>query len=103
MAATTPEPSHPRRKAILIVDDHPMLRRGLASLIESEPDLTVCGQAATSEAALEAIRKSRPSLVIADLALGEDDGLDLVKAMKARHPEIPVIESTTKRSTPSVP
>ncbi|HXH28808.1 MAG TPA: response regulator transcription factor [Candidatus Polarisedimenticolia bacterium] len=91
MTPNKADPARPARRTILIVDDHPVLRRGLAALIESEPDLAVCGQAATSEAALEAIRESRPSLVIADLALGEDDGLDLVKAMKACHPEIPVL------------
>ena len=70
------------RKAILIVDDHPVLRRGLAALIESKPDLGVCGEAATCAAALEAIREHTPDLLIVDLALGKDDGLDLVKEMK---------------------
>jgi DNA-binding NarL/FixJ family response regulator len=89
MPATTPEPAHTARKKILIVDDHPVLRRGLAALIESEPDLAICATAATCQAALEAIRKSQPDLVIVDLALGAGDGLDLIKEMKVRHPEIP--------------
>lgn len=80
-----------QRRSILIVDDHPMLRRGLASLIESEPDLTVCGEAATRTAALDAIRASPPDLVIVDLMLGDSHGLDLVKDMKIRHPEIPAL------------
>ena len=91
MAATTTEARPPARKTILIVDDHPMLRRGLAALIESESDLTVCGEAATGAAALEAIRTYSPDLVIVDLALDGGDGLDLIKAMKARHPEIPAL------------
>jgi DNA-binding NarL/FixJ family response regulator len=78
-------------KTILIVDDHPMLRRGLAALIESESGLTVCGEAATCSAALEAIRMHPPDLVIVDLALDGSDGLDLIKAMKAHHPEIPAL------------
>jgi DNA-binding NarL/FixJ family response regulator len=78
-------------KTILIVDDHPMLRRGLAALIESESVLTVCGEAASCAAALEAIRTYSPDLVIVDLALDGGDGLDLIKAMKARHPEIPAL------------
>ena len=75
---TTPETGRPPSKAILIVDDHPVLRRGLAALIESESDLAVCGEAATRAAALKAIRETRPDLVIVDLSLGDDDGLDLI-------------------------
>jgi DNA-binding NarL/FixJ family response regulator len=88
-----PRQSSPQRTQakwrILIVDDHPLVRRGLSALIESEPDLAVCGQAASRRAALEAIGQRHPDLVIVDLVLGADNGLDLVKAMKARHPEIP--------------
>jgi len=91
MTVTTPEPGHPASKAILIADDHPVLRRGLAALIESEPDLSVCGEAATRAAALKAIRATRPDLVIVDLLLGDDDGLDLIKAMKIHHPKIPAL------------
>jgi len=79
------------KKSILIVDDHPVLRRGLAALIEAEPDLTVCGQADDCKAALEALRKTRPDLAIVDLSLGEGDGLDLIKQIKQRSPEIPVL------------
>jgi DNA-binding NarL/FixJ family response regulator len=68
-----------------------MLRRGLASLIESEPGLTVCGEAANRTAALDAIRASPPDLVIVDLMLGDSDGLDLIKNMKIRHPDIPAL------------
>jgi DNA-binding NarL/FixJ family response regulator len=80
------------KKKILIVDDHPVLRRGLASMIESEPDLAVCGEATTCQAALDAIQQSKPDLVIVDLGLeGSDDGLDLVKAMKTLNPKIPAL------------
>ena len=78
-------------KKILIVDDHPVLRRGLASLIESEPDLAVCGEAASCEAALAAVRDRRPDLVIVDLQLEGGDGLDLVKDLKQRHPALPAL------------
>jgi DNA-binding NarL/FixJ family response regulator len=89
MCAATPERGRSTKKTILIVDDHSLVRRGLTALIESEPDLAVCGEAATCREALEAIGQSQPDLVIVDLALGDDDGLDLVKAMKAHHPEVP--------------
>jgi DNA-binding NarL/FixJ family response regulator len=81
----------PARRTILIVDDHPMFRRGLASLIESEPDLAVCGQAGSSVAALQAAQQCQPDLVTVDLALGDSDGLDLVKEIKRRHPQIPAL------------
>lgn len=91
MAVTTTKPGPRARKKIFIVDDHPMLRRGLAALIESEAGLTVCGEAATFAAALEAIRALPPDLMIVDLALDGSDGLDLIKALKTRHPDIPAL------------
>jgi DNA-binding NarL/FixJ family response regulator len=78
-------------KRVLLVDDHPMMRRGLASLIENEPDLVVCGEADNCQAALKAIQESRPDLVIIDLSLKDSDGLDLVKDMKLRHPKTPAL------------
>jgi DNA-binding NarL/FixJ family response regulator len=91
MPAKKPERTRPAKTAILIVDDHPMLRRGLASLIESEPDLAVCGEASTCQAALQAIRQSKPDLVIVDLGLEGCDGLDLIKDMKLYHPRTPAL------------
>lgn len=91
MCAMTPERERPTKKTILIVDDHPMLRRGLTALIESEPGLAVCGEAASCPAAIDVIRTSRPDLVIVDLVLGGCDGLDLVKDMKRRNPQIPAL------------
>ena len=80
-----------RRRRILLVDDHPVLRRGLASLIESEPDLMVCGEAATYQAAVDAIQEAQPDLVIVDLSLDGRDGLDLIKQVKATHPHLPTL------------
>lgn len=91
MQPQTSNPPASPKKTILIVDDHPMLRRGLAGLIASEPDLTVCGEAATCEAALVAIRKLQPDLVVVDLTLEGCDGLDLVKELKTRHPKLPTL------------
>ena len=75
-------------RAILIVDDHPMLRRGLAALIEGEPDLAVCGQAASCRDALRIIRQDKPDLAIVDLGLEGSDGLELIKEIKASHPQV---------------
>ena len=73
--------SSPRWR-ILIIDDHPLVRRGLSALINSEPDLTVCAEAATSQAGLEAIASAQPDLVIADLSLSDGDGLSLVRNIR---------------------
>lgn len=87
-----PEPDRPPRKTIFIVDDHPVLRRGLTALIESEAELVVCGEAASYREALLALPQCRPDLVIVDLSLkGGPDGLDLIKELKARHPETPAL------------
>ena len=67
----------------------PILRRGSTALIESEPGLAVHGAVGTRVAALEAMRESQPDLVIVDLALGDEDGLDLVKEIKTRYPKVP--------------
>jgi len=79
----------PARRMLLVVDDHPILRRGLTALIESEPGLAVCGAVGTRAAALNAIRESPPDLAIVDLALGDEDGLDLLKEIKTRYPKVP--------------
>ena len=88
-AATDPVPSAPKR--ILIVDDHPVLRRGLIALIESEPDLSVKGAVATCRAALDAVAEGAVDLVTVDLVLVDGHGLDLVKQIKACHPRVPTL------------
>jgi DNA-binding NarL/FixJ family response regulator len=78
-------------KGILIVDDHPLVRRGLTALIESEPGLAVVAEAGSCRAALEALDRVRPDLVIVDLALGAEDGLELVKKIRLRQAGTPVL------------
>jgi DNA-binding NarL/FixJ family response regulator len=69
---------------ILIVDDHPIVRHGLEQLIGDAPGLVVCGSAASPAEALEAIRRLEPDLVIIDLSLGDESGLDLIKEIKTQ-------------------
>jgi DNA-binding NarL/FixJ family response regulator len=76
---------------VLIVDDHPMMRLGLAQLISGEPDLCVCGEAATAAQALERIAKDKPSLVLLDLSLPDKNGLDAIKDIHALCPGLPVL------------
>jgi DNA-binding NarL/FixJ family response regulator len=82
----------PHRDAqIVIVDDHPIVRHGLARLIGAEPGLHVCGSAANRAEALETVRREKPDLAIVDLSLGSENGLDLVKALKLEWPDLPVL------------
>jgi DNA-binding NarL/FixJ family response regulator len=64
---------------ILIVDDHPMMREGLRTLISRERDLIVCGEAETAEQALDAVANLKPDLVLADITLPGRNGIELIK------------------------
>ena len=79
------------RRNILIVDDHPVVRRGLVALIGSDPELAVCGEAGTCDEAISEVIARSPDLVIVDVALGREDGLSLVRDLKARFPAIPTL------------
>lgn len=74
-------------KRILILDDHPIMRLGLAQLISSEPGLTVCGQAGTTSEGLELVRQLKPDLLLSDLSLPDKHGLEFIKDMQAMFPE----------------
>jgi DNA-binding NarL/FixJ family response regulator len=76
------------RARILLVDDHPMVRERLAEIIMREPDLMVCGEAEDRHQALEIIPVSKPDLAILDLTLKSSHGLDLIKDIRARHPQL---------------
>jgi DNA-binding NarL/FixJ family response regulator len=73
------------RSRILIVDDHPVVRRGLRMLIDDEPDLFVCGEAGDADEAIRALDAKKPDLVIVDLSLKESSGLELIKRIKSRN------------------
>lgn len=67
---------------VLIVDDHAVLRHGIATLIEDEEGLTVCGEAGDSHSALEQAEAKNPHVALVDLSLGLDDGLELIEHLK---------------------
>jgi DNA-binding NarL/FixJ family response regulator len=74
-----------------VVDDHPLLRQGLAMLINREPDLVVCGEAEEGAAAMKAIAAARPDIMIADISLNGPDGLEMLKNIRILYPELPVL------------
>ena len=76
---------------VLVVDDHPIIRQGLALLIDREPDLLVCGHADDAHTATEAIATLWPDLVILDISLGGQDGLELLKQIRARDAGLPIL------------
>ena len=75
-------------KKILIVDDHPLMRKGLAMTLNAEPDLNVCGQVADAEEALGALEEFDPDLAIVDISLPGMSGLELIKHMQALRPSL---------------
>jgi len=80
-----------RKSRVFLVDDHAMFREGLRQLIEREPEIDVCGDAADVETALVGIYETQPDLVIVDITLGGASGLDLIKSIKKDGEEIPVL------------
>lgn len=78
-------------KQLLIVDDHPMMRTGLAQLIDNEPDLKVCAEADNAGQALDAVVRRQFDLILLDISLPDKNGLELIKNILALKPEQPVL------------
>ena len=85
------QPAQPVRRKILLVDDHAVLREGLAAQINHEPDFVVCGEAEDARQALAAVEKLKPDLVLADITLPGRNGFELIRDLRALHPDLPVL------------
>ncbi|HUC86165.1 MAG TPA: response regulator transcription factor [Candidatus Acidoferrales bacterium] len=81
----------PPKIKVLLVDDHPLVREGLANLIHQEPDLEICGEAAGEPQALQLIASVRPDVAIVDISLESGSGLELIKSVKAMHPAVAML------------
>jgi DNA-binding NarL/FixJ family response regulator len=88
---TQAKTNRPEKHRIIIVDDHPIVRQGLAQLIDQEDDLHICGQAEDAHQAMRAIRELNPDLVIVDVTLRTTSGIDLIKDIKIQFPDLPVL------------
>jgi DNA-binding NarL/FixJ family response regulator len=87
MAAKNPSAA----KRILIVDDHPMMRNGLAQLINNEADLKVCAEADNAGQAMDAVARQKFDLALLDISLPDKNGLELIKDFQSLRPEMPVL------------
>lgn len=79
------------KKRVLLVDDHPVMRQGLAQVINQQEDLRVCCEAADANQAMQRIAASKPELAVVDISLEGKSGLELIKDLQALHPEVPVL------------
>src|SRR5688572_28606295 len=79
------------KSRIILVDDHPIVRQGLAEMINQEKDLNVCGVAEGVHKALEAIGTLKPDLVVADISLRGSNGIELLKNIKVRYSKMLVL------------
>lgn len=81
----------PEAKRIVIVDDHPLFRKGLEEMIHSEGSFAVCGEAGNAAEAMEVIRKLDPEMVVVDLSLPGANGIELIKNIRAEFPKLPIL------------
>lgn len=84
-------PSATSKVGVLLVDDHSVLRQGMAAMINEEEDLTVCGQADGINSARAILKTSRPQVAVIDLSIRDGDGLELIREMRTRFPEVRIL------------
>lgn len=79
------------KKKIMLVEDHPIFRLGLAELINQEEELVACGTSTDVDQAIKEIEQLKPNLIIVDISLKSSDGIDLVHYVKKQYGDIPVL------------
>jgi len=87
--------SEPTRIRVLSVDDHPLLREGIAAIINNQPDMVLVAQACNAQEAVQQFRKHQPDVTLMDLRLPDKSGIDAMIAVRAEFPEARVIILTT--------
>jgi DNA-binding NarL/FixJ family response regulator len=86
-----PAKNKPPQKRLLIVDDHPMMRTGLAQLIDNEADLKVCAEADNARQAMDIAVSQTLDLILLDISLPDKSGLELIKDIRALKPALPIL------------
>lgn len=89
--------SGPNIIRILAVDDHPLLRKGIAALVNAEPDLKLAAEASNGKEAVEAFRSHRPDVTLMDLQMPEVDGVEAIEAIRREFPDARIVVLTTYR------
>ena len=90
-SASSAPASPPTRRRVLLVDDHPFMRDGLALLINKQPDLIVAGEAGEPVEAMRLIAQGHLDLVLSDITMPGRSGLDFIKDVHALHPNLPIL------------
>jgi DNA-binding NarL/FixJ family response regulator len=80
-----------RKLKVLLIDDHPLVREWLTSLVNQQPDMTVCGEAESMQGALKILKAAGPDIAVVDLSLKDASGLELVKTIKAKWPQVGIV------------
>ncbi len=94
---STPEPAKKTapvtdlKKRVMIVDDHPIFRDGITQLINTQPDLTVCGSVGSAHLALGAVAELKPDMLVLDISIQGTNGIELMKSVRAQHPTLPAM------------
>ena len=86
-----PDNTSKNKTNILIVDDHPIVRQGLAEMVNHEDDIEVCGQAEDAHQAMKAVKELKPDMAIVDISLKQTSGMELIKDLQAQYPNLPVL------------
>lgn len=79
------------KKRIFLVDDHPLMRQGIAQLVNSQDDMEVCGDAGDAPAAMKKVADTQPDLVVVDISLRGSNGIELIKNLKAIQRQLPIL------------
>lgn len=91
MTEQSTDKANPVRWNVFVVDDHPIFRHGIVQLINTEPDFFVCGEASSAPQALSALRTVDADAAIIDVSLQGANGIELLKQIRAEHPDLPVL------------
>jgi DNA-binding NarL/FixJ family response regulator len=86
-----PKPAQPCKRRVLLVDDHPMTREGLAAIINRQDDLEVCGEASTPAEAMTALSNLKPDLLVTDMTMPGRSGVEFIKDVHAMLSDLPVL------------
>jgi DNA-binding NarL/FixJ family response regulator len=88
-------PAHPHPFSVMVVDDHPLMRLGIASMINAQPDMRAVAQAGSGGEAVEMYARTRPEIVLVDLKLPGMSGVEVIRAIRQRNPNVKFVVLTT--------